>query len=249
MKIHAVAIFGEIREFSRAADGEVRHLAGAACAERGGQQAQSDGRQGKADGGVEEHDATLRGVEVTGGKEDEKHECPGGGAKDDGKDELGGEMQCEERVAGFVATDERHGDQDAGEEDADLHKVGGGHFEGLIDADGAAEDVSATDEKQVGKKKDEAGEPWLAHDVAQGGASPAARFGGNFNKRLSGGAWRTGQIGGLGTGEHQGAALGAHRKIYTPMHSRPPTERGWHIILKLNDLRVRIPAGCGWRGC
>ena len=119
----------------------------------------------------------MRRVEITGREENKENKRADRSPDDHGKDELRGEVQRLKSAAGFVATDETHGGENADKKDTHLHEVSGRHFQRLIDPDGAAEEVGSADQDKVGEKETQAGEPRLPQNIAQdrGVAGPGFR--------------------------------------------------------------------------
>jgi hypothetical protein len=81
--------------------------------------------------------------------------------------------------------------------------VGRGHDEGLVDADGAAQEVGEADEGEVCAEEGEAGEPGLPDDVAEGGGVAAAGVGGDFHLAALRERGVCGGAGGMLAAEHR----------------------------------------------
>ena len=94
-----------------------------------------------------------------------------------------------------------HRGENTEEKDADLHKVGGRHVEGLVDPNGAAEDVGAADQGQIGGEETQAGEPRLPRDVAPNRSGTGPGLGGDLHGPASRRGFRVGQVGRLGARE------------------------------------------------
>ena len=176
METHLLAIFVEVGQLRSRADGEVGHASRAPSPHGGGEEAQTQGRDGVADGGVEQNDAALRAVEIPRREKNEEDERTGGRADHHREREFRGELERTERAARLVSSDEGHRAEDAEEECPHLQKICGRHRESLIDAHGPADEIGHSDKADVRTKETEAGEPGLFGDIAQDAERTASRF-------------------------------------------------------------------------